>query len=112
MRAREWSHAPSNVERPAMGEIQPVRALLLLALTLATGCGVSTEARQCRIDTAVLCPGDFVGYSCQGESKPSPTCGAGTLEDDGEIGYCCAVQNGGTCVVDAGAGCTDGSTGD
>ncbi len=51
-------------------------ALLLLAWTFTTGCSVSAKATtgsnggQCRIDAEVLCPGNFVGYSCQGESKP------------------------------------------
>ena len=52
-----------------------------------------------------------MGYSCQGERKPSPNCGAGTLEEDGELGYCCGVGNTGACVVHATAECTDGSTG-
>jgi len=73
-------------------------ALLFLASVLATSCGPSStgsdsKASQCRIDTDVLCPGNFVGYSCQGESKPPGSCSDGTLEFDGEIGYCCAVQN-------------------
>jgi hypothetical protein len=74
-----------------------VSVLLLLAWMLTTGCGVSTtgskgtDESQCRIDTAVLCPGNFVGYSCQGEAKPSPDCSDGTLELDGEIAYCCEV---------------------
>jgi len=89
--------------------------LLFLAWAFATACTVSAgngaRASQCRIDTAVLCPGDFVGYSCQGESKPSLTCGAGTLEEDGEIGYCCGVRDTGPCVVDTTTSCSDGSTG-
>jgi hypothetical protein len=74
-------------------------ALLLLVATLITSCGVSTtgtsdsKASQCRIDTDVLCPGNFVGYSCQGDAKPPGSCSDGTLEFDGEIGYCCAVQD-------------------
>jgi len=79
----------------------PLRAsgLLLLATALLASCGPSStgtsdsKASQCRIDTEVLCPGNFVGYSCQGEAKPPGSCGDGTLEFDGEIGYCCAVQS-------------------
>ncbi|MEI9954334.1 MAG: hypothetical protein WDO74_36530 [Pseudomonadota bacterium] len=98
-----------------MGSTPALRAnvLLLLAWTFATGCDGTngSDASPCRIDTDVLCPGNFVGYSCQSEAKPSPTCGPGTHESDGEIGYCCEVQNTGRCEVDASAGCTDGSTG-
>ena len=73
--------------------------MLLFAMVIAMGCGVSTtgssdsKAPQCRLDTDVLCPGNFIGYSCQGESKPPGSCSEGTLEFDGEVGYCCAVQN-------------------
>jgi hypothetical protein len=72
--------------------------LLLLALTETTACGPSatgtsdSKASQCRIDSDVLCPGNFVGYSCQGEAKPSDSCSDGTLQFDGEIGYCCEVK--------------------
>jgi len=69
--------------------------LLLLAWPFAAACGSDTNGANvsaCRIDTDVVCPGNFVGYSCQGKSKPSPSCGAGTLESDGETGYCCGVK--------------------
>jgi hypothetical protein len=59
----------------------------------------------------VLCGGNFVGYSCDGESKPSLTCGAGTTEASGETAYCCGVQSTNDCVADTTVGCTDGSTG-
>jgi hypothetical protein len=90
---------------------------LLLAWSFATGCTVSatgsgdSRASQCRIDTDVICPGDFVGYSCQGESKPSPSCGAGTLQSDGEIGYCCGVSPAAACVVDTSVSCTPDASG-
>jgi hypothetical protein len=89
--------------------------LLLLACWFETGCTVSatgsggSRASQCRVDTDVVCPGDFVGYSCQGESKPSPSCGAGTLESDGEIGYCCGVSVAAGCVIDTTLGCVESS---
>jgi hypothetical protein len=85
--------------------------LLLLVWSFALGCSTSANPNQCRVDTDVLCPGDFVGYSCQGESKPSATCGAGTLQSDGETGYCCGVQNPGKCVADTSSGCEGGATG-
>ncbi|MEI9938638.1 MAG: hypothetical protein WDO69_15580 [Pseudomonadota bacterium] len=102
-----------------MGSTPALRAgaLLLLAWALVTACTVTTNdsndpnASQCRLDDAVVCPGNFVGYSCQGVLKPSPTCGTGTVEADGETGYCCGVDSTDTCVVDTAAGCTDGSTG-
>ncbi|HYQ43578.1 MAG TPA: hypothetical protein VER11_16465 [Polyangiaceae bacterium] len=102
-----------------MGSTPALRAsaLFLLASAFAVGCEVKAtgapdgSASQCRIDTDVLCPGNFVGYSCQGDSKPAPACGAGTLEFDGEVGYCCEVQDTGTCGVDPAVRCTDGSTG-
>lgn len=85
--------------------------VLLLAWVMAAACTVSPNPSQCRLDTDVLCPGDFVGYSCQGGSKPSASCGNGTLESDGETGYCCAVESAATCVVDPSTACTDESTG-
>jgi hypothetical protein len=89
-------------------------ALLFLAWSFVTGCTINTNdtsASDCRIDSAVLCSGNFVGYSCDGEIKPPLTCGAGTTEADGETGYCCGVQGANSCNVDTAAGCTDGSTG-
>ncbi len=89
-------------------------ALLLLALVFSAGCTVETNdanATECRIDGAVQCGGNFVGYSCQGDRKPSLDCGAGTTETDGEIGYCCGVGATSACTVDTAAGCSDGSTG-
>jgi hypothetical protein len=89
-------------------------ALCVLAWAFASGCTVNandSNATQCRIDSNVLCTGNFVGYSCQGDRQPSLDCGAGTVEADGETGYCCGVGATSQCVVDDLAGCGDGSTG-
>ena len=68
-----------------------VGALVLFAWTLVASCSSSKSSTPsgCRIDTAVICTGDFVGYSCNGEQAPSRDCSDGTLEASGEIGYCC-----------------------
>ncbi len=87
---------------------------MALAWAFTTGCTVNTNdsnATECRIDGNVVCTGNFVGYSCQGDQKPSLDCGVGTTEADGETGYCCGVGATSECVVDTLAGCTDGSTG-
>jgi len=99
-----------------MGLLAALRtsALLLLAWASATGCTVTTNdsnATECRIDSNVVCSGNFVGYSCQGDQKPASNCGTGTTEADGETGYCCGVAATNACVVDDAAGCTTGSTG-
>ena len=89
-------------------------ALAFLPALIAVGCKAnasSSDDSQCRIDGNVICPGDFVGYSCAGDLQPTTTCGQGTTEDDGETAYCCGVQSTGACVVDTLAGCSDGSTG-
>jgi hypothetical protein len=89
-------------------------ALLLLAIAFATACTVTagdSSPNQCRIDTAVLCSGNSVGYSCRGALAPKASCGPGTAESDGETGYCCAVQSSSSCAIDTAAGCSDGSTG-
>lgn len=85
---------------------------LIIAAAFAIACSVhatgTTDSSQCRIDSDVLCPGDFVGYSCQGETKPAPTCSEGTLEFDGEVGYCCPTTD--SCAIDASAaGCAENS---
>jgi len=41
----------------------------------------------------VICTGDFLGYSCNGEQKPSTDCSEGTLEASGEVGYCCPATS-------------------
>jgi len=76
----------------------PASRLSGMLFAFSVACGPSAtgtsnaHASQCRIDTDVFCPGNFVGYSCQGEAKPPGMCSDGTLEFDGEIGYCCEAQ--------------------
>ncbi len=102
-----------------MGSTPALRAsaLFLFMWAFAMGCSVSTNgsndanANECRIDSAVLCTANSVGYSCQGDLKPSSACGPGTTEADGETAYCCQVETANSCVADSAAGCNDGSTG-
>lgn len=84
-----------------------LRALPFLLAWFAAGCQAATDSNQCRLDGEVVCPGNFVGYSCQSASQPGPNCSAGTLEPDGETGYCCAVDS---CPLDSTtAGCAGSS---
>ena len=92
-------------------------ALLALAWAFATGCTVNAASTtQCSVDAGVVCTGNSVGYSCQGDATPRQdnsalNCGAGVTEADGESGFCCDTQAGTACTIDTTVGCTDGSTG-
>ena len=90
-------------------------AVLSVAWLLASGCTVKTgdsNTDECRLDANVQCTtANTVGYSCDGDLKPSFNCGAGVTEPDGETGYCCTASSSDVCTIDNAAGCTDGSTG-
>jgi hypothetical protein len=90
---------------------------LLLAWAFTTGCTVNAASTtQCNADAQVACTGNLVGYSCQGaalpqQDDPTLSCGTGVSEPNGDTGFCCGVQAGSGCAVDASTSCTDGSTG-